>query len=129
MESEAAVSATVYMEYIDSPTTVERLTTPAPEGLVRESNIIHNARASPNGQLPASELATPIPRDDSSTQLVCTELNPKSKLRSTTQLVAMWKLENRTRIQHTDQHHYHRLGTISIPTILYALPPTIREVS
>ena len=128
MEGEAAASATVYMEYIDSPTTVERLTTPAPEGLVRESNVVHNTRASPNGQLPASELATPIPRDDSSTQLVCTELSLKSKLRSTVQLVrGNW----RTGLEFSILTGIIIIvwGLFSVPTILYALPPIIREVS
>ena len=82
MEGEAAASATVYMKYIDSPANMERLTASAPEGLVQESNM---AEASPTH--PTSELPILIPRDVSSTQLICTEQSLRSKLVSSIQLI------------------------------------------
>ena len=122
MEGEVAASATVYMEYIDSQAIVERLTASAPEGLVQESNI---AEASPTH--PASELQTPMPRDVSSTQLVCTEQSPRSKLMSSIQLIC----ENwRTGLEIGILTGITVMiwGLFSIPTIFYALPPKIREV-
>ena len=149
MEGEVAASATVYMEYMDSPAIVERLTTSAPVGLgVQESNVdlatrassnspspatlesptLMPVRASPTSQHPASELPTLIPRDESSIHFVCTERSPKSMFGTSIQIkCGNWK---------TVLEVGMLTGIIvivwvlfSIPTILYALPPKIREVS
>ena len=147
MEVEAPASvSTVYMEYsIALPAVVERLTTSAPVGLrVQESNVdlMITTRASSNSPCPAtpespatptsqqpavSELPVPISRDESSIQLVCTERSPKSTFRKSIQLkCGNWK---------TGFEVGMLVGVIivvwvlfSIPTILYALPPKIREV-
>ena len=147
MEGEVAASATVYMEYIDSPAIAERLTTSASEGLAQESNIDLTTRVSPNSQCPAaselptlmptiaspinqhpaSELPTLIPRDESSIQLVCTERSPRSKLRSSIQhICGNWRTGLEVSI--LTGIIIMVWGLFSIPTILYALPPQIREV-
>jgi hypothetical protein len=146
MEGEAASSVAVYMEYMESPAMVERLTTSAPVGHIRvqESNIDLATRASfnspcpattespiPNSQHPSSELPTLIPRDESSIRLVpheeCTEQHPKSTFGTSIQFkCGSWKTGLEVGVL---------TGIIimvwvlfSIPTILYALPPKIREV-
>ena len=86
MEVEAAELATVYMKYMESPATVGKLTASAPVGLrVQQTNIaaVLTTRCTTH-QHTTSELPmlTPIPRDESSTQLVHknTGQSPKSKL-------------------------------------------------
>ena len=138
MEGEAAASVAVYMEYMESPAIVERSTT-APVGLIRvqesdvdlptrrsinspcpatlESPTMMPVRASLTSQHPPSELPTLMPRDESATQLM-----PHDKFK-----YGSWK---------TGLEVCMLTGIIivvwmlfSIPTILYALPPKIREVN
>ena len=130
MENEAAELATVYMKYMESPATVGKLTASAPVGLrVQQTNIaaVLTTRCTTH-QHTTSELPmlTPIPRDESSTQLVHknTGQSPKSKLSLkcgnwrkgleavilTAIILTVWAL-------------------FSIPTVFYALPPKITEVS
>ena len=151
MEGEVAASATVYMEYMDSTAIVERLTTSVPVGLrVQESNVDLATRAcsnypspvtsesatpvlvrtSPTSQHPASELPTLIPRDESSIQLVCTELSPKSMFE--TSILNQFKCGNWKTVLEVGMLTGIVImvwALFSIPTILYALPPKIREVS
>lgn len=148
MEGEVAASAIVYMEYTDTPAIVERLTTSVPVDLrVQESNIdlatrassnspspatsesvtLIPVRASPTSQHPASELPTLIPRDESSIQLVCTERSQKSTFGTSIQFkCGNWKtiLE----VGMLTGIFITVWVLFSIPTILYALPPKIREV-
>ena len=139
MEGEAAASVAVYMEYMESPAIVKRSSTvTAPVGLIRvqesdvdlptrrsinspcsatlESPNTTPVRASSTSQHPPSELPTLMPRDESSTQLM-----PHDKFKC-----GSWK---------TGLEVSMLSGIIivvwmlfSIPAILYALPPKIREV-
>ena len=143
----------MYIEYTESPATVERLTTSAPVGFVRvqESNIDLTTGgsfntpcaatsespvtiASPTDQHPPSESPTLIPRDQSSFRLVqrhgddCTTKQHSKPTfgRSIPFKCGNWK---------TGLEVGMLSGIIiiiwvlfSIPAILYALPPKIREV-
>ena len=116
MEGEAALSVQ-YMEHVDSPATVEGRETTSPlESLVQESNVDLSMRGSPISQHPASEL-----------ELSHTKWNLRPKLRSLSELI------------HKNRRTGLEVGILtgiiliiwalfSIPTILYALPPRIREV-
>ena len=112
MESEAA--STMYTEYIDSPATVEVCEiTSVTEGSIQESNVDLSMRVSPMAsQHPTSDLESPTPRPErrSLNQPIRRNWRTGLEVGILTGIILMvWALS-------------------SIPTILYALPPKIREV-
>ena len=150
MEGEGAGSVAVYMEYTESPATVASLTTSAPVGVVRvqESNIDLTTGgsfntpcaatsespamiASPTDQHPPSESPTLIPRDQSSFRLVqrhgddCTT-KQHSKPTFGTSKCGNWK--KGLEVGMLSGIIIIIWVLFSIPGILYALPPMIREV-
>ena len=124
MEGEAAIS--VYMEYLDSPATVEGCETTSPlESLVQESNVDLSMRASPTSQ--QHPVPTPRPKYRSLSRLIHTKWNLRPKFRSLSELVRRnWRTGLEVGIL---TGMILMVWTLfSIPTILYALPPQIREV-
>ena len=117
MESEITSTAYSIIDYVDSPATVEGCeTTSAREGLVQESNVDLPMRASPTSQHPASDLKSPTPRPKHRSLTQLAQLQCHRNWRTglevgilTGMILVVWAL-------------------FSIPTILYALPPIIREV-
>ena len=130
MEVEAAELATVYMKYMESPATVGKLTASAPVGLrVQQTNIAADlATRCPTYQHPTSELPmlTPIPRDESSAQLVRNNIEQSSKFKLNLKC-GNWRKGMEALILTVIILMVWAL--FSIPTIFYALPPTITEVS
>ena len=116
MEDKAA--SAMSLEYVRSSAFME--TSPAPESLIQETNVDLSMKASSTGHHAASELPTQISEVTQST-------TPKHKLRSMSQLMHRnWRKGLETGIL---------IGIIlivwalfSIPTILYALPPSVKEV-
>ena len=114
----------MYMDYIDSPAAVEGCeTSSATEGLVQESNVDLSMTVSPTSQHTASDLESPTQRPNrrSLTQLVHTKWKSLSEL-----IRRNWRTGLEVGIL---------TGIIlmvwalfSIPTILYLLPPQIKEV-
>ena len=128
MEGDAAISV-MYMEYVDSSATVEGCGTTSPlESLVQESNVDLLMNVSPTSQHRASELPTARPKHRSLSRLTHTKWNLRPKLRSLSKLVHRnWRTGLEVGIL---------TGIIlmvwvlfSIPTILYLLPPQIKEVA
>ena len=118
MEGETA--SAIYVEYIDTPATVEGCETSSAQeghGLVQETNVDLSMRASPTSQHPgASDLESPTPRP---------------KHRSLTQLLQLQCHRNwRTGLEVGILTGIILMvwALFSIPIILYALPPKIREV-
>ena len=153
MEGEGAGSVAVYMEYTELPATVERLTTSAPVGLVRvqESNIDLTTGgsfntpcaatsespamiASPTDQHPPSESPTLIPRDQSSFRLVqrhgddCTTKQHSKPTFGTSIPFKCGNWKKGSEVGMLSGIIIIIWVLFSIPAILYALPPMIREV-
>ena len=125
-DDKAAPDIQLTLKYVGSSASVE--TKPAPESLIQETNVDLSTIASStrHHDYPASELPTHMSDSE-----VTHSISPKPKLLSTARSMAQlvhrkWKTTVEMGIL---------IGIIlivwalfSIPTILYSLPPTVKEV-